>query len=205
MPNEDDNVSKAINSIIQKTSSLKCSDVLHTLKLYMATAESAYNLSVAFKILEEYIVSRRVIKDLIYNAWHLSYSWSVGSVGLYDQNIFHIHFDHEVDKKRVMDLRPWSINAAHIMVRDCLLEVPALQTDFSHSYFWIKALGLSPMFITEENEKIIGEKVGRFLEFQLKADGHLRWSRSFRIRVDVPLSKPHLASFYLDRDVNTKI
>ncbi|PON32639.1 hypothetical protein PanWU01x14_359560 [Parasponia andersonii] len=135
----------------------------------------------AFKILGEWIVSWRVIKDSISSSWHISYSWSVGSVGLYNQNIFHIHFDHEADKKRVMDLCPWSINGAHIVVRDCLLEVPALQIDLSHSCFWIKALRLPPMFITEENAKIIGEKMRRFLEFQLKAKGHLRWSRSLRI------------------------
>ncbi|PON78543.1 hypothetical protein PanWU01x14_018010 [Parasponia andersonii] len=69
-----DDISWTIDSIIQKTSSLKSSDATPNLKPDVATAENTCRLLAAFKILGEHIVSRRAIKDLISNAWHLSYS-----------------------------------------------------------------------------------------------------------------------------------
>ncbi|PON68725.1 hypothetical protein PanWU01x14_093320 [Parasponia andersonii] len=76
-----------------------------------------------------------------------------------------------------MDLLPWSINGAHIVVCDSSLDVTNLQIDFSHSCFWVQAHGVLPKFFTEENTRSIGEEIGKFLESQFKAEEHIFWSR----------------------------
>ncbi|PON52720.1 hypothetical protein TorRG33x02_307630 [Trema orientale] len=187
--NDDGAITKAIDSIIQKISSLKCSDSTLSLTPDIQNAENACRKSVAVKIIDERIYRRQAIRDLISAAWHLSYAWSISSAGLHEQNIFHMIFEHEADKKRVMDLRPWSINGAHIVVRDSFPDTPVLQTDFSHSCFWVQAHGVPLKFATETNAKVIGEKVEIFLDSQLKAEGHIVWSRY--LREDILKSPEH--------------
>ncbi|PON74932.1 hypothetical protein PanWU01x14_046490 [Parasponia andersonii] len=139
MASEVDTISKSIDSIIQKTSALKCSEAPINLRPNKQTAESKCRLAVEVKILGECIFVRRAIKDLISNAWRLRYPWSIGSTGFHEQNLFYMIFDYEVDKRRVMDLYPWYIDGAHIMLCDSFSDVTTLQTDFSYFCFWVQA------------------------------------------------------------------
>lgn len=205
MANAEDSITKAIDSIIQKTSASKCSETTLQLRPNVPNAEYACRLAVAVKIPGEKFFTGKAFKDLICNAWHLEHPWSNGSAGLHERNIFHIHFDHEADKKRVMDLRPWAINGAYIVIRDISPDVSILDTDFSHSCFWVRAFGLPPAFFTEENAVLIGNKIGRFLDSQFKAEGYIIWSRYLRIKVDVPIAQPLLAGFYLEKPNNSRV
>ncbi|PON33271.1 Zinc knuckle CX2CX4HX4C [Trema orientale] len=201
----EDSIPKAIELLIQKTSSLKCSDSILPLVPNAQTTKSACQRAVAIKIVADKIFTRKAVNDLISNAWNLFHSWNIASAGLHEQNIFHMTFEHDADKRRVMDLRPWSINGRHIIIRDSLPDTTTLETDFSHSCFWIQAHGIPPSFFTEANAILIGNQAGKFLESQFKAASHLIWSRFMRIRVDVTLAKPLFAGFYLERRNNSKV
>ncbi|PON36656.1 Zinc knuckle CX2CX4HX4C [Parasponia andersonii] len=139
MANAEDSISKAIDSIIQKSSALKYSESTLQPRPNVPTAEYACRLVVAVKILDQKFFTKKLLRTrfLMHGTWSTH-----GRLGLSSQT--------------------------KILI-------------------------------------LIGKKIGRFLEFQFKAEGYVIWSCYLRIKVDVPLAQPLLAGFYLEKPNYSKV
>ena len=58
------------------------------------------------------------------------------------------------------------------------------------------------MWSTEDNLKRIGSQLGKVIEVDLVGEPGSAWKKFLRIRIDIPIKKPLLPSFFLPRPNN---
>lgn len=133
------------------------------------------SVNVVAKIISRKTFSRNVVRSVLSKAWNLNTFWSIGSTMQFEQNIFSFVFEHEVNKKQIMDRQPWSINGDHMVIRNVDLTCIQHETDLSKSVFWVQLHDVPFEFLTHQNAVKVGEIFSKTLEINLQSVGNLRW------------------------------
>ncbi|KAK3033161.1 hypothetical protein RJ639_036345 [Escallonia herrerae] len=164
--------------IINQTQSLLCEDYLD-LDADDSNAAKESALTFVAKVISPKKINAKLAYSILLKAWNLSKGMQVKHQ---EDNVFSISFNHEWDRKRILDTRPDEL-------------------EFHHSPFWIRIYGLPPNQMTKSNAERIGARIGELKDIDFTADGNFAWCKFLRIQVVLDIRQPihtELAMFTRD-------
>ncbi|KAK3024666.1 hypothetical protein RJ639_044282 [Escallonia herrerae] len=158
--------------IINQTKSLQCGEFIELEEdEFNASEEGA--LTLVIKAITNKTIYLKPLQNILLKVWNPSKGMKIQHI---QGNTFSVSFNHEWDRKRIMDSRPWSIMSSHLVIRDWPTNCAIDDLSFDYSPFWIRILGLPPMHMTKKNAKKIGSSFGKVLEIDITADGKISWT-----------------------------
>lgn len=95
--------------------------------------------------------------------------------------------------------RPWSLNGAHLILKEWPSELSLSEIDFETSTFYMQIHGLPPMYLHDGTARMIGGKVG-FIHPSLINRRCVVAHRFLRFRVEIAIKKPLPAGFFLEKN-----
>lgn len=117
-------------------------------------AQILSNLSLVGKIYLDKSISKNVVVVIMRRVWFTEEQIKIEQLG---KNVFLFSFKNEQDKNRVWRKRPWSMNGAHMLLREWNPYLNLAEIDFSMSSFWVQIHELPIRFMTKENAiRIVG-------------------------------------------------
>ncbi|KAK2989724.1 LOW QUALITY PROTEIN: hypothetical protein RJ640_030217 [Escallonia rubra] len=189
-----------MDNIITQTRSLLCEDFIELEADNLnATMEAALTLVV--KAITTKTIPLKPLQNILLKAWKPLKGMKVQHI---QGNIFSVTFNHEWDRKRIMDSRPWSIMSSHLVVRDWPSDRAIEELSFDYSPFWIRIFGLPPNQMMKINAEKIGAKIGKVLDIDFTSDGKISWNKFLRIQVELNITTPLHSGFHRSKATNTK-
>ncbi|KAK3002906.1 hypothetical protein RJ639_020003 [Escallonia herrerae] len=158
-----------MDSVINKTSSLNCAD-LSDLKKDDISETREYALNLLAKIISPRAINVKAVQTILQKSWNPSKGMTVQHQ---KENIHCITFNHEWDRKRVLNSGPWSMMNCHVVVRDWPPHLTMEDLDFSQSNFWIFVFGLPLNMMLKANPEKIGSKLGAMQDIDFTTKGNL--------------------------------
>ncbi|KAH7518087.1 hypothetical protein FEM48_Zijuj09G0133500 [Ziziphus jujuba var. spinosa] len=99
-------------------------------------------------------------------------------------------------RNRIWRKRPWSINGAHLALREWKPEQSFEDLDFNISTFWVQIHGLPLQFMTSSNASTIGGLFKNLIHCESTSRTNLVGLKYMRIQVDVDIYKPLLTGSF---------
>jgi hypothetical protein len=120
------------------------------------------------KIWADKIVNKEAFKSMMSTIWR-----TAGGVKFKDlkDNIWLYEFSDLVDKRRVMDGRPWSFDRQILVLNEFDGSTPPSQLEFNRSPFWIQAHDMPLICMNKSVGTKIGNSVGELVEVDVAGDG----------------------------------
>ncbi|KAK3016308.1 hypothetical protein RJ639_007628 [Escallonia herrerae] len=194
------NLQPELDALISKTNQLLCEDTLE-LEEDTNNANKVYPLTLLAKIISNKKVNAKAVQSIIFKAWNPNKGMKIQ---LMEENCFCITFNHDWDRTRVLESRPWSIMSSHMVVRDWPPDLTMKEINFNFSPFWIRICGLPPNQMTKANVSKIADNIGALLEVDFTANGKIAWCKYLRIRVKIDVPKPIQTGFYITKEGSQK-
>ncbi|KAK3008982.1 hypothetical protein RJ639_013480 [Escallonia herrerae] len=186
--------------IINQTKSLQCGEFIELEEdKFNASEEGA--LTLIIKAITTKTIYLKPLQNILLKAWNPSKGMKIQPI---QGNTFSVSFNHEWDRKRIMDSRPWSIMSSHLVVRDWPTNCAIDDLSFDYSPFWIRIIGLTPMHMTKKNAEKIGSRFGKVLEIDFTADGKISWNKFLRIQVELNITQPLYPGFHRTREASSQ-
>ncbi|KAH7528312.1 hypothetical protein FEM48_Zijuj05G0059400 [Ziziphus jujuba var. spinosa] len=185
--------SEDMESLINKTRMLQC--VLEDVELIpdSRNAKKVADLSLVGKIISNRTFGKNVVTAILRKAWNVSKTFQVNVLQSYT---FLFEFEHNEDRKKVLQRGPWNINGSHLVLKKWDFEKTFEEANFKSTAFWVQIHGLPLLYITKENALKIGERIGKVLKVDFNNDDRVI-NRSFlRVWVEVDVEKPLMAGFF---------
>ena len=154
-------------------------------------------LTLVGKFISTKIFQAHVVRSVLGEAWNLKKPDSI-AMSMNDHNLFSFTFEHESEKEKVLDKRPWFVHNQLLVIKEYNPDVLPHKMDFSTSDFWVQVHAIPPVFLNAVNAKLIGERVGELLRTDFNVGGSNRWFRYLRMKVRVNITKPLFPGFYLE-------
>ncbi|XP_059436731.1 uncharacterized protein LOC132169771 [Corylus avellana] len=144
------------------------------------------NACVVGKLLADRTVGKEIVKTPLLRAWQPTGRVSFKTLG---PNLFLIDFEHEWDKSRIMEGRPWTFDGHLVSLLDFDGITPPSQLHFEKAAFWIRMYNLPLACMGKAIGQQIGASVGEVEEVDVDEDG-VGWGEYLRVRVTLDLAKP---------------
>ncbi|XP_059429320.1 uncharacterized protein LOC132163147 [Corylus avellana] len=138
------------------------------------------------KVWTEKNINKEAFRSVLSTVWR-----TAGGVKFKElrENTWLFEFNDDVDKRRVLDGRPWSFDGQILVLNEFDGNTPPSQLEFNQSPFWIQVHDM-PLICMNKN---IGTKIGRSLgeleEVDVAGDG-MGWGSCLRLRVNIDITKP---------------
>lgn len=116
-----------------------------------------------------------------------------------EENCFKFLFGSNEEKENIYRGRPWSLNGAHLILKEWSREKSLSQIEFDYSTFHIQIHGLPPMFLHEQTAEMLGSKIGIIHNESINMRSVIV-QRYLRFRVDIQVENPLSAGFFLERE-----
>ncbi|KAF4368741.1 hypothetical protein G4B88_003614 [Cannabis sativa] len=114
------------------------------------------------KLLGNRSFSRNRIKQILSEVWSfLKGPWKIKTL---EKGLWGFFFDNELDKKEILKRRPWLISNQILNVRDWPKDGSWQKVCMTKAAVWVQIHGLPTPFLVAQNSKVIGTKVGEFIE-----------------------------------------
>jgi hypothetical protein len=138
------------------------------------------------KVWAEKSVNKEAFMSVMSTIWR-----TAGGVKFRDlkDNMWLFEFADQVDKKRVMEGRPWSYDRQILVLNEFDGSTPPSQLVFDHSPFWIQAHDMPLICMNKNVGSKIGNSLGELLEVDVAGDG-MGWGSYLRLRVNINITKP---------------
>lgn len=159
-------------------------------------ADEDSQLCLVGKILSAKLFAGDVVLEMMKRAWLIRGTLEVKSVG---ENIFFFKFGNRVDLVRARNGGPWQVdqNALILTSFDGTQRISDLVFKFMR--VWIRVFDLPFNGMTLECAKIIGNAIGRFVEWD-KGPGNIAWGKYMRVRVEISVDQPLMRGCLLSFD-----
>ena len=179
-------------------SSFSLTNLDHSIQLETSTlaAKSVETLGLAGKIIADRAISRNKVKAVLLKVWRLAKGVSITPKG---ENLFLFHFLAEGDRRKVMELGPWSIDGWHLILKPLSPHQSIEEIEFTTTTFLVQVHNLPSLNVSKENAQRIGKMIGKLKDFDFTNDGELCWHAFMRLQVELQINKPLPCGFYLDR------
>nr|POE68301.1 hypothetical protein CFP56_34321 [Quercus suber] len=86
-------------------------------------------------------------------------------------DLFLVEFGDERDKKRVMDMSPWSYEKQLMLIQEFERELTPREMELKWSPFWVQIFNLLLKCKTKETAWAIGSKLGSMMEVDVADTG----------------------------------
>jgi hypothetical protein len=120
------------------------------------------------KLLADRMVGKDIVKTLLQHAWQPTGRVSFKTLG---QNSFLIDFEHEWDKSKIMEGRPYTFDGHIVSLLDFDGITPPSQLNFEKAAFWICMYNLPLACMGKEIGQQIEASVGEVEEVEIDDDG----------------------------------
>nr|POE93749.1 hypothetical protein CFP56_30519 [Quercus suber] len=137
------------------------------------------------KVLTQRSVSMEALRKNLRMMWKLKKEMLLSEV---EEDLFLVEFRDEKDKKKVMDMSPWSYDKQLVIIQDLDAELTPKEMELKWSPFWVQMFNLPLKSRTRETGYEIGSKVGEVLEVDVPDSG-VQWGKCLRVRIRIDVSK----------------
>ncbi|PON88154.1 hypothetical protein TorRG33x02_159830 [Trema orientale] len=152
---EDDCV--VIDMLVEQTSNLHCFEDALELVSSEQDTEVEGQVKAVGKLISLKSYSVRFIKMILSQIWGIPKGLKVNEL---ERIKLIFLFPLYLDKKRVLECGPWSINREHLILKDVPSSISIQEVDFSTTTFWVRIIGLPRDAISESNVQLITTKIG---------------------------------------------
>lgn len=108
-------------------------------------------------------------------------------------NVFVFTFKSPMDRDRVWEWRPWSVNDAHLVFKEWRPNNTINKIDFCFSSFWVQVHRLPLKFLNSANVTKVGSLIGHVNLVQSAVNQSFVGMNYTRLNVDLDLT--HLIPF----------
>ncbi|KAK7857388.1 uncharacterized protein CFP56_017742 [Quercus suber] len=105
-----------------------------------------------------------------------------------DEDLFLVEFGDEKDKKRVMEMCPWSYEKQLVLIQDFDGELTPKEIDLRWASFWVQIYNLPLKCRTKETGWAIGSSLGMVMDVDVPESG-VQWGKCLRVRVRIDATK----------------
>ena len=102
--------------------------------------------------------------------------------------LFLVEFSDGKDKKKVLDMCPWSYEKKLVLLQEFDGELSPKEIELKWAPFWIQIFNLPLKCRTKDIGWAIGSKLGEVLEVNVSESG-VQWARCLRVRVHIDVTK----------------
>jgi hypothetical protein len=184
-----------LNELVVQTKKLQCAEGRIDLEISQNSVLQSRKILVG-KLLTKKKIGRSLLKEILQKVWNPRYDFEVSVV---DNNKFVFMFQHEVDKRKIFEFRPWTVKGHLLILKECQPHLSVSEIEFESTELWIQIHGLPLDSILDSNVKRIGQKVGTVLDVDLASESSMIWKKFVRVRVEMDLAKPLVAGMFAPR------
>ena len=105
-----------------------------------------------------------------------------------EAELFLVEFGDVKDKKKVLDMSPWSFEKQLVIIQEFEGELTPKEMELKWSPFWIQIFNLPLMSRTKETSWAIGSSLGTAMEVDVPDSG-VHWGKCLRVRVQIDATK----------------
>ncbi|XP_075665231.1 uncharacterized protein LOC142634866 [Castanea sativa] len=105
-----------------------------------------------------------------------------------EEELFLVEFGDEKDKKKVLDMCPWSYEKQLILIQEYEGELTPKEIEMKWAPFWVQIYNLPLNSRTKETGWAIGSCLGSVLDVDVNEAG-VQWSKCLRVRVRLDVTK----------------
>ncbi|KAK3006808.1 hypothetical protein RJ639_015769 [Escallonia herrerae] len=189
-----------LDTLITKTNQLHCEEPIE-LEEDDTNANREYSLMLLAKLISTKKPNIKIVQNILAKVWNPSKGMKVQTL---EENTFCIALNHEWDRSRILESRPWSVMSSHLVVRDWPPNLSLKEIEFNISPFWIRINGLPPNQMTKVNAERIAGKIGNLKEIDFTSNGKISWLKYLRIRVEIDIHKPLYTGFSRRSDTQNR-
>ena len=105
-----------------------------------------------------------------------------------EEEIYMVEFGDEKDKKKVLEMSPWSYEKQLILLHDFDGEQVPKKISLTKSPFWVQIHNLPLKSKTRETGLAIGKALGEVMEVEATNSG-VHWGKCLRVRINMVVTK----------------
>uniref|UniRef100_A0A2N9GET6 CCHC-type domain-containing protein n=1 Tax=Fagus sylvatica TaxID=28930 RepID=A0A2N9GET6_FAGSY len=184
-----------IDLLASKTKELQCSEGRIKLEVSQTSAMQSKKMLVG-KLLTKKHVGKGLMKEILKRAWNTRYDFEITVL---DANKFVFAFQHDLDKRKVFEGRPWTVKGHFLVLKEWHPQQTVQEIEFDSTEVWIQVHGLPLDLVSDTNVKKIGQKVGRVIEVDMASKVSMIWQKYVRVRVEIEVDKPLIAGMFAPR------
>ena len=131
------------------------------------------------KILTQRIVILEALKKNMRMIWKPSKEIQISEI---EEDLFLVEFGDGRDKKKVMEMCPWSYEKQLILMQDFEGELVPREIKLKWCPFWVQIFNLPLKCMTRESGYVIGATIGKVLDVDVPEKG-VQWGKFLRVRI----------------------
>nr|POF23781.1 uncharacterized protein CFP56_13718 [Quercus suber] len=131
------------------------------------------------KILTQRTIILEALKKNMRMLWKPSQGMQISEI---DEDLFLVEFGNGRDKKKVMEMSPWSYEKQLILMQDFEGELVPKEIKLKWVPFWVQIFNLPLKCMTKESGYEIGSKIGVVLDIDVPEKG-VQWGKFLRVRI----------------------
>lgn len=186
-----------MDDLVARAAAFHCSDETLELQPSSATINTVCRSKLVGKLFRPKKLGRHVVRRILMNSWELKHSWSLVEE---KPNLFIFTFRNEQDRSYVLNNGPWSADGSLLLLRDWPPGSVIEQIAFQTVSLWAHTFGLPLKFFSEDNAKMIGNRVGRVHQVIVPKPRSTLWGRTLRFKVEVDIANPLVIGFFVKND-----
>lgn len=120
------------------------------------------------------------------SVWTVKYRVEIVNIG---KNLYQIQFFHWQDKERIMEGQPWHFDKYPLLLEDMDKASKPSDMKVTHLPMWVRFYDIPFKGRgNEANAKVLGDKVGSFMEWAKPS--RVNMDKSLRVRVKIDVRNP---------------
>ncbi|XP_030941471.1 uncharacterized protein At4g02000-like [Quercus lobata] len=137
------------------------------------------------KVLTNKSVSLDALRKNLRMMWKLKKEMKLSEI---EEDLFLVEFGDEKDKRKVIDMSPWSYEKQLVIIQEFEAELTPKEIELKWSPFWVQMFNLPLKCRTRETGMVIGSKLGEVLEVDVPDLG-VHWGKCLRVRIRIDVTK----------------
>lgn len=133
------------------------------------------------KVISTSVFGRFVLIEVIKRVWKLHTHVQIEGV---KENIFKFTFKEKRDKDRIFRGRPWTLDEAHLILKEWKVDLALSEVSFETSTFFLQVHNRLPSLLNQGNALKIGNQIGLVHEDSITRKSVVA-TKFLRFRVDI--------------------
>ncbi|KAK7813762.1 uncharacterized protein CFP56_025048 [Quercus suber] len=140
---------------------------------------------VVMKILTQRCISLDALRKNMRMLWKPNKGVQIFKI---DENLFLVEFRDRKDKKRVIEMCPWSYEKQLVLIHDFEGELTPKEIDIRWASFWIQIYNLPLKCKTKETGWAVGSSLGQVMDVDVP-ESRVQWCKCLQVQVRIDAIK----------------